>query len=504
MSPTSSPRWDDGISGTTLNIAGTDHSPLRVLAGPGTGKTFALMRRVLRLLQNQTRPERILVSTFTRTAAKDLAKELERIGAKGVKQVKADTLHAFCFSILSRNEVLQLTGRHPRPLMDFETRFLLQDLCGDDVGGIRQCSKRMNAFNAAWARLQSDEPGWLKEPADQAFDLALRRWLTFHQAMLIGELIPVTLRYLRDNPTCPERTQFDHVLVDEYQDLNRAEQVLLDCFVGSGTLTVIGDENQSIYSFKYANPEGIVEFDQYHTGTSDETLKECRRCPHRVVTIANELIQHSIRQPVRQLQQFAGNPEGEIHVVQWMDIDQEAQGIAAFIKSRIDAGSVASGRVLVLSPRRQFGYRIRDALKNVSVAAHSFFNEEELDGNPTDLSDCVAQERFVLLCLLANLGDRVALRCWCGFGHGRLQQNAWRRVVDNCSENGKTPLEVLVGLLAGTIKLPYTGKLVERYSLLMVRLHELLPLRGTGAGGRTVSCFGGMDGTFSLHCGFHR
>src|SRR6185436_9389102 len=106
--------WDEGLTGNALSIAATDQTPLRVLAGPGTGKTFALMRRVLRLLQNDAPPERLFVSTFTRTAAKDLAAELEKLGADGVKKVRANTLHSFCFSILSRNEVLQLTGRHPR------------------------------------------------------------------------------------------------------------------------------------------------------------------------------------------------------------------------------------------------------------------------------------------------------------------------------------------------------------------------------------------------------
>lgn len=469
-------RWDEGITGPTLQIAANQHSPLRVLAGPGTGKTFALMRRVLRLLQNGDRPDCILVSTFTRTAAKDLTTALEELGTDVVENVKADTLHSLCFSILSRNEVLQLTGRHPRPLMDFETRFLLQDLCGGVLGGIRDCKKRLHLFSAAWSRLQSEEPGWLKTDVDRLFDSELNRWLVFHEAMLIGELIPITLRYLRDNPTCPERSTFEHVLVDEYQDLNRAEQVLLDYLASGGTLTVIGDENQSIYSFKYAHPEGIVEFAKYHEGTADETLQACRRCPKRVVSMANDLIRHSSHRPVRQLEPFATNPDGEVHVVQWTSIQSEADGIAAFVKSRIQSGTVAPGRVLVLSPRRQFGYAIRDALKKANVDAHSFFNEEELEGNPTIAADCTAQERFVLLCLLANPDDRVALRCWCGFGQASLQQAGWKRVFDHCANSGQAPRATLEELASAKLKLPYTSGVVERYKLLseqIARLHGL-------------------------------
>lgn len=75
--------WDQGLEGPSLQIAASDHSPLRVRAGPGTGKTFTLIRRIARLLENGTRPRQILVSTFTRTAAGDLKQELERLDVEG-------------------------------------------------------------------------------------------------------------------------------------------------------------------------------------------------------------------------------------------------------------------------------------------------------------------------------------------------------------------------------------------------------------------------------------
>jgi superfamily I DNA/RNA helicase len=108
--------------------------------------------------------------------------------------------------------------------------------------------------------------------------------------MLIGEIVTVTLDYVRNNPLRAERQRFDHAIVDEYQDLNCAEQVLIDLLAEQGTLTVIGDEDQSIYSFKHAHPEGIVTFADGHPGTHDETLDSCRRCPTAVVALANHLI----------------------------------------------------------------------------------------------------------------------------------------------------------------------------------------------------------------------
>jgi DNA helicase-2/ATP-dependent DNA helicase PcrA len=464
-------RWDNGLVGPARQIAGLDHTPMRVLAGPGTGKTFALMRRVARLLQNGATANRMLVCTFTRTAARDLEGELDRLGVVGVDQVRAGTLHAFCFALLSRAEVLEATGRVPRPLLRFEERFMLEDLHSDGFGGIRDRERRLQAFNAAWARLQSEAPGWPQDPIDQAFHRELVGWLRFHQAMLIGELVPETLRYLRENPASPHRRAFDHALVDEYQDLNRAEQVLLDLLAEAGHLLVIGDEDQSIYSFKFAHPEGIATFDRSHPGTHDEGLTECRRCPRLVVEMANTLIANNPGRTPRVLTPLPGNPDGEVLVLQWPTIEEEAKGIAEIIRSRIQNRDVKPGRVLVLAPRRQLGYTVRDALNAFGVSAHSFFHEEALD-------DANAQQAFTLLTSLANLEDRVALRCWCGFGSSSLRTDAWARLRQYCETSGDSPWAALERLASGGLTIPLTGPLVERFRELQRRLGELAPVSG--------------------------
>lgn len=471
-------RWDDGLEGPARRIAELNHTPMRVLAGPGTGKTFALMRRVARLLQDGATANRVLVCTFTRTAARDLEAELARLGVDGVDEVRAGTLHAFCFSLLGRAEVLETTGRVPRPLLRFEERFLLQDLNGDGFGGIRARGRRLKAFNAAWARLQSETPGWPDDLIDQAFHRELVGWLRFHRAMLIGELVPEALRYLRENPASSHRGVFDHVLVDEYQDLNRAEQVLLDLLAEAGHLIVIGDEDQSIYSFKFAHPEGIATFDGSHPGTHDEGLDECRRCPRRVVEMANTLITNNPGRTPRALRPLPENPEGEVLVLQWRTIEEEAQGIAEIIRRRIQNAEVEPGRVLVLAPRRHLGYAIREDLNALGVYAHSFFHEEALEGNPKNLDESEAQQAFTLLTLLANPEDRVALRCWCGFGSGSLHSGAWSRLRAHCESSGEPPWTALKRMTSGALSLPHTGELVMRFRELERRLAELQSHQG--------------------------
>ena len=223
--------------------------------------------------------------------------------------------------------------------------------------------------------------------------------------MLIGELVPEGLRYLRNNPASPERAAFSHILVDEYQDLNAAEQEFVQLIAQNAQLTIIGDEDQSIYSFKHAHPDGIAEFHLRHPDTADETLDLCRRCPTNIVEMANRLISNNQRRTNRALTPMAQNGNGEAHIVQWQSMEQEAQGLAEFIERHVRSGRVNPGRLLVLAPRRQFGYAVRDALNARGVLAHSFFREEALDGDPTKLARCRAQQAFTLLTLAANPED---------------------------------------------------------------------------------------------------
>lgn len=468
--------WDDGLTGTARNIAATDDSPLRVMAGPGTGKSFAMKRRVARLLEAGQNPRRILAVTFTRNAAASLVKDLHALGIENCEKARVGTLHAFCFWLLSRQEVFDYLGRIPRPVvtfaksgvLQFEGGVMLDDLVSAGAfGPKRECTRRIRAFEAAWARLQSETPGWPQDPIDGQFQAALVNWLRFHRAILIGELVPEALRFLRNNPAADTRSAFDHVIVDEYQDLNKAEQDLIDLLAGHGTTAIVGDVDQSIYRFRHANPEGIETFQQQHPATHDETLDKCRRCPTRVVTIADHLIRHNHPQTTTsRLQPAPGNPDGEIHIVQWAGIDEEARGLAVFVNNLVNNGGYSPGDILILTPRRLLGYGIRDRIAESAIDVHSFYHEEALEGQ-------AAQRAFALLSLLVDVEDRVALRWWLGYGSPSSRKNAYHRLRQYCEESGMSPRATLEALDQGSITLPRVKELVEKYRELREVLADL-------------------------------
>lgn len=121
-------------------------------------------------------------------------------------------------------------------------------------------------------------------------------------------------------------------------------------------LAVIGDDDQSIYGFKQAHPEGIRNFREDRSDTEDVQFVVCRRCPPVVVTMAQTLIARNPGRVRDALQPHPGNPEGELHHVQWASVAEEAKGVAAFIRAKI-AGGVDPGDCLVLTPRRKVGTR---------------------------------------------------------------------------------------------------------------------------------------------------
>jgi superfamily I DNA/RNA helicase len=360
--------------------------------------------------------------------------------------------------ILSRQSVLEAVGRTPRPLNKFEIEPLLYDL-SINFGDKRARSKRIRAYESAWARLQHETPGYTQNASDAAFEQALISWLMFHEGVLIGEIIPYVYRYLRDNPAAPERDLYDYVLVDEYQDLNKAEQGVVDLLCDTANLCIVGDDDQSLYSFKFAHPAGIREFPATHQITNDHEVLQCRRCPTRIVRMANSLIAHNQDREPRQLTPMPQNGPGKIAIMQYITLEQEAIGIAEFIADLINNQGYAPQDILVLAQRRSIGNPVHDALNGRNIPSKSYYQEGALDSG-------AAQERLAVLKLLVNPQDRIALRWLLGFGSGDFRSGAYARLRAHCEQNGVTPWDLMSALVEGDIKIVHTHHLVTRFKVI--------------------------------------
>ena len=462
--------WSDGLDPATptYQIAASTNDRVRVVAGPGTGKSFAMKRRVARLLETGVDPNAILPVTFTRVAAEDLHRELVGMNVHRCDELQGVTLHSLALRMLMRNHVLEATGRVPRALNEFELEPLVSDLCRAH-GGKKQVKRLRMAYEAAWARLQHDQPGFVLTQKEAEFQTALLAWLHFHHAMLIGEAIPQLYQYLSANPAARERREYAHILVDEYQDLNRAEQGVIELLSDAAAVCVVGDDDQSIYSFKHAHPDGIREWLNLNAGAGDRGLDGCRRCPTRVVQLANSLIDYNVHRPVpRSLTSILANGPGDVRIVQYRTIEREVSGVVKLVSDMV-ANGIPPGDILVLAQSRAFGTPVYEALVQDGVPTKSYYAE-------TELSQGDARYGFALLKLLANRKDRVALRWLVGFNVNNWHTAGYSRIRESCENTGLSPWETMIQLECGAISLPYTNRIVSRFREIMGELDALATL----------------------------
>ncbi len=459
--------WHHGLTPGTpaYQIASETNNRVRVVAGPGTGKSFAMKRRVARLLEEGVAPSRILPVTFTRVAAEDLHRELVGMDVPGCDELEGTTLHRLCLRRLSRQAVLAATGRHARPLNQFEVEPMIADLMRNGRGK-RVVRKLQAAYEAAWARLQQEEPGHAVVAEDAAFQAELLAWLRFHEAMLIGEVVPLFFDFLSANPAANERSEYSHILVDEYQDLNKAEQGVIRLLSTTADVCIVGDDDQSIYSFKHAHPDGIREWINDNPDAADIGLEGCRRCPTRVVEMARSLIAHNGNRPERrQLDPMPANGVGDVRIIQYGTLDAEVGGVSQLV-SQFVADGVPPGDILVLAQSKAVGTPIFEAIAGAGVAVRSEYTEAEL--NSLD-----AQRAFALLKLLDDRGDRVALRWLVGVDSDTWNAAGYRRVRERCEATGDTPWAVLEQLRDGILTLRYTDNIVQAFRDLCAELDTL-------------------------------
>lgn len=438
--------WNDGIEidSPAYNLAASEATTIRAVAGSGSGKSFAIKKRILRLLEVGVSPDKILAITFTRTAAHDLKTEISSLGIEGADEVHSRTLHSHALRILMREGVLEQTGRNPRMIIEHEQKPILRDLDRPEFGGVRDKEKLLNGYLAAWARLQQDDPGFEQTQIDQDFKTDLLSWFDEHSGILVGEVIPIVIDFLRNNPAVPLIGEYEYILVDEFQDLNKSEQEFIRLIRGDSNIVIVGDDDQSIYGFKFAHPQGIQQIDVLFGEYDDVPFDVCRRCPTLVTQMASELISKNPNRTLGVLNHFEENPEGKVDIVQWTDYEAELNGIANFIASEINKGDIVPADVLILTPRRKIGYRLRDLLTILEVPVKSYFRESVIDSKEV-------QRSFSLMNLLANPEDKVSLRYLLGFNTGDFRKNQYRILKEKASATHTSIREVLNSVLRGDL-----------------------------------------------------
>jgi len=461
-------KWNDGIenNSSAYILASSNSKTIRAVAGPGSGKSFAIKRRILRLLELGVAPEKILAITFTRTAAHDLKTEISSLGIEGAEKVNTRTLHSHALKILLIDGVLQQTGRFPRMVIEHEQKPIMRDIDRPEYGDVRNKEKLLSSYLAAWAKLQHDEPGFVQAEIDENFRNDLLEWFIYHQGILVGEVIPIAINYLRNNPAVSFLDEFDYILVDEFQDLNRSEQEFVRLIRGNSNLVIVGDDDQSIYGFKFAHPQGIQEVNKLFGSYEDVSFDICRRCPTQVTQMASSLISKNPNRTLGVLNHFEENPQGKVDIVQWGNYEQEIRGIAEFISKELNKGIILPSDILILTPRRRIGYKLRDLLLVKNIPVKSYFRESVIE-KP------IVQRAFSLMHLLANPEDKISLRFLLGFSSNDYRKPQYDRLKTLSAQRNISIREYLDEILCGNFPSTNLSTIVNTYRTILTDLPNL-------------------------------
>lgn len=407
--------WDDGLSLEQRQAAGHRGSSARVLAGPGTGKTRALIQRVAYLLQEQRIPsDQIVALTFTRAAARELESRLmESLGIAEAKLPTIGTLHSFAFRLLWRYQAEAGLIQPLRVADDFEEQNVLFPELGEIIGKpAGEVKKALKAYEATWNTLNQDHEVWQTVDFRRSLETALRDWTRFYGCVLRGELVYRLLKLIDGNPLIGQQMGFQHVLVDEYQDLNHCDQQVIARLEEFGAyLFVVGDDDQSIYQFRHAYPDGIRQFVADRPGCGDYQLVVCHRCPQNIVNLARSLIAWDRSRVARSLISEPSTPPGEVHTLQFRGYAAEADGIAAICKAYVNAGLLQPQDISILLPTPRLADRIIQALDAVSLSPTVLMHLWPLD-------EPCGRRIYCVLRLLVDRHDALALRTWLGLQRG--------------------------------------------------------------------------------------
>lgn len=278
--------------------------PMLIMAGAGSGKTKVLTCRVANLLQKGVRPYRILAITFTNKAAAEMRERVNNMSGPAAKDVWLFTFHAFCARFL-RMEIDKLPG--------YGGNFAIYDTA-DSQNLIKQILKEMNLDDKRFqpsgilSRISNaknalqDAAAFARQAGDfyeqKVADIYSRyeQKLQLNNALDFDDLLMLSIKLLQENKEVREKYQdrFDYLLVDEYQDTNHA-QYLLTKFLAAKhrNICVVGDADQSIYGWRGADIQNILDFEKDYPNAKVIKLEQNYRSTQIILDAANAVIENN-------------------------------------------------------------------------------------------------------------------------------------------------------------------------------------------------------------------
>jgi len=383
----------DGLNPMQREAALYTNGPLLIMAGAGSGKTKVLTCRIAYLLEQGVAPYQILAITFTNKAAGEMKERVHSIVGAQSKDIWLSTFHAFCAKLL-RFEIEGMAG--------YKRNFVIYDTSDTQVL-IKTCLKQLNlddkqfqpssvlsAISNAKNALQDDKQfeqqasNFHEQKVAEIYKLYQQKLRT-NNALDFDDLLMLSVRLLESNEEILQKYQnkFKYIMIDEYQDTNRAQYLLARMLAGvHHNLCVVGDADQSIYGWRGADIRNILDFEKDYPEAKIITLEQNYRSTQIILDAANAVIEHNSDRRPKEL--WTQNPQGELitHYLAHHERD-EAQFIADTITKKNTVYCTPYGDVAVLYRTNTQSRVIEEAFMKcgipyVIVGGLKFYDRKEI------------------------------------------------------------------------------------------------------------------------------
>lgn len=401
----------DGLNPPQREAVEFGDGPLLVIAGAGSGKTRVLTHRIAHLLAaRRARPGEILAITFTNRAASEMRERVEELVGARARAMWVTTFHSACGRML----------RGDAERLGYARAFTIYDEA-DSIRMIKRCMEELdvdpkrfparaikNALSGAKNELLSPDDyklrggSYFEDTAAKVYELYEQRMIESN-AMDFDDLLFRMVNVLELFPEVREKWQraFRHVLVDEYQDTNHAQYRLLQLLCGGHrNLTVVGDEDQSIYGFRHADIRNILDFGNDFPDAKVVKLEQNYRSTQTILSAANAVVENNRDRRPKKLWTDLGEGE-EIEVVRLGDEHEEARWVAGEIERLADEEGISPREVAVFYRMNAMSRVLEDTLVRFGTAYQVIGGTRFYDR--AEIKDAMAYLQY-----LANPRDSVA------------------------------------------------------------------------------------------------
>ncbi len=330
-----------GLNPDQLDAVVHDRGPLLVVAGAGSGKTRVLTHRIAHLIHEGVRPTQILAITFTNKAAAEMRERVSALVGPVVKTMWVSTFHSACVRILRANA--DALG-YPRQFSIYDsadanrlTGYVIRDLGLDSK---RFTPRGVHAIISNWKN-ELKSPAEAADGAENIFDRKHAEVYAEYQARLLkagamdfDDLLTKTVELFKQHGNVLEhyRERFTHILVDEYQDTNNAQnQIVLMLAGGHHNVCVVGDTDQSVYRFRGADFRNILQFEEAFPDVTTVVLDQNYRSTQTILDAANAVIENNTERRPKNLWTDSGSGD-KIQRYHGEDEGDEANWVAGIAK----------------------------------------------------------------------------------------------------------------------------------------------------------------------------